>query len=160
GWPAPAQVEPYEEPLLPDVISTQDIEMRARYVRQWPEDDGTLVLMFTGGFRLNMGRRQLSANDAVVWIRPKRSEPEGRKYYELTVYLSGSAEVREPGGTTTEDNVLLVSNLRTHGRVIKYHDAHSPEVMTGAALYQRARRDRARIEAEQAALPAEEAPVE
>jgi hypothetical protein len=154
-----AQFEPDEEPLLPEMISTLDIEMRARYVRQWREDDATLVLMFTGGFRLDMGRRRLSANDAVVWIAPKRTEPEGRKYYELTVYLSESAEVRELAGTTIEDTTLLVSNLRTFGRVIKLHDAHSPEVMRESPLYQRAVRDRARIEAEELP-PGEVAPLE
>ncbi|MFQ5806724.1 MAG: LPS assembly protein LptD [Phycisphaerae bacterium] len=158
--PALAQFGPDEELLLPEMISTRDVEMRARYVRQWREDDGTLVLMFTGGFRLEMGRRRLSADDAVVWITPKRSAPEGRKYYELTVYLSGSAEVRELAGTTIEDHALLVSNLRTFGRIIKLHDAHSPEVLHDSPLYQRALRDRTRIEAEQAPPPEEVKPLE
>jgi hypothetical protein len=140
---------------LPDAISSHDVEMRARYVRQWRAEDGTHVLMFTGGFRLNMGRRQLSANDAVVWITSEHSEPDGRPYYDLTVYLSESAEVREPAGTITQDDVLLVSNLRTYGRVIKHHDAHSPEVMDDAPLYRRALRDRARVEAALAAPPEE-----
>ena len=154
---APAQFEPDEEPLLPDVISSDDVEMRARYVRQWREDDGTLVLLFTGGFELHTGRRHLAANEAVVWIVPQRTAA-GRKYYELTVYLSERAEVREPAGTTVQDTVLLVSNLRTCGRVIKQHDAHSPEVLRDAPLYQRALRDRARIAAA-AGPPAEERPA-
>jgi hypothetical protein len=161
GMPtASGQLDLEEEPLLPEMIGSQDIEMRARYVRQWRQDDGTLVVMFSGDFRLNVGLRQLSANDAIVWIVPKRSEPDGRKYYELTVYLSESAGVREPGGTTTEDDVLLVSNLRTYGRLIKHHDAHSPEAMEDSRLYQRAVRDRARIEEERAVAPGEAAPLE
>jgi hypothetical protein len=157
--PVLAQVEPDDEPLLPDTISDIDVEMRGRYVRQWREDDGTWVLMFTGGFRLEMGRRQLSANDAVVWVLPKQSEAEGRKYYELTVYLSQSAEVREPAGTTIEDSMLLVSNLRTYGRVAKEYDAQSPEVMRDSPLYQEALRARTRAE-EGAIAPKEPAPIE
>ena len=145
--PAPRQLAFEDEPLLPDMISELDIEMRARYVRQWREDDGTLVLMFSGGFRLDMGRRRLSSNDAIVWITPRRTEPEGRKYYELMVYLSESAEIRELAGTAIGDNALLVSNLRTFGRIIKQHDAHSPEAMTESSVYQRALQARARREA-------------
>lgn len=126
-----------EYPLLPDAVSNQDIEMRARYVRQWREDDGTLVLMFTGGFQLEMGRRKLAANDAVVWINPQRTA-DGRKCYELTVYLSESAEIQEVAGTIIGDSALLVSNLKTAGKIIKRHDAHSPEVMLESDLYQRA----------------------
>ena len=126
-----------EEPLLlPDAISSNDVEMRARYVRQWREQDGTIVLMFTGGFQMEMGRRRLAANDAVVWINPRRDE-DGRKYYELTVYLSESAEIQEVAGTVIGDSALLVSNLKTAGKIIKRHDAHSPEVMMESDLYQR-----------------------
>lgn len=135
------------QPLLPGAISSHDVEMRGQYVRQWREPDGTLVLLYTGGFRLDMGGRRLSANQAVVWITPRRSEPDGAKFYELTVYLSERAQVREPAGTITEDDVLLVSNLRTAGRIIKYHDAHSPEVLRDSPLYRRALRDRERVAA-------------
>jgi hypothetical protein len=130
--------EPEEAPLLPDTISALDIDMRGRYAWQWREEDGSHVLMFSGGFRLDMGRRRLSSNDAVVWIVPQRTDPEGRRYYELTVYLSESAEIRELAGTVIGDNALLVSNLRTFGRVSKQHDSHSPEAKTESRLYQRA----------------------
>ena len=122
--PAAAQIEP-EEPLLPVEISARDVEMRGRYVRQWKED-GTWILMFTGGFRLDMGQRHLSAHSGVVWITAA-VDGEGRRYSVFTVYLSENACVREFGGTTIEDNVLLVSNLRTYGKIIKYSDVHSPE---------------------------------
>ena len=88
----------FDKPLLPDAISSDDIELYGRYANQWRQDDGTLVVMFTGGFRLEMGQRQLAADAAVVWITPLRDESDGRRYYELTVYLSGSAEVHELGG--------------------------------------------------------------
>src|SRR5262249_7100576 len=51
-----------------------------------------------------------------------------------------------PAGTVTEDAVLLVSNLRTYGRVVKYDDVHSMENMESSELYQQALRDRKRIE--------------
>lgn len=142
-----AQFPGEDEPLLPDAISQQDIEMRGRYARQWKQSDGSLVVVYTGAFRLDVGKRSLTSDDAVVWIEPKRSDPEGRKFYDVTVYLRGSAEVREPAGTITEDSVLLVSNLRTYGRVVKYDDAHSPENFESSELYQQALADRRRIEA-------------
>ncbi|MBU0641542.1 MAG: LPS assembly protein LptD [Planctomycetes bacterium] len=147
GQPVAAQVGVEEEPLLPAAIAESDCELRGRYVRQWKEADGALVLMFNGGFRLDMAGRRLTANDAVLWITSGRSEHDGRKYYSLTAYLSQDATVRERGGTITQDHVLLVSNLRTYGRLVKYHDAHAPEPMVDSPLYQQALRDRARIEA-------------
>jgi len=156
--PAIAQVEPDEEPLLPEAIGSFDIEMHGRYVRQWREDDGTLVLMFNGDFELIAERRQLSANDAVVWIKPARSET-GRKYYELMVYLSEQAEVREPGGTTTTDNTLLVTNLRTFGRIIKSEDAHAPEARRDTPLYKAAVQARHRFLAGEPAEGVEPRPV-
>jgi len=138
----PQQYDFSDEPLLAATISAQDIEMRGRWVRQWRSADGPLVLMFNGGFRLDMGRRRLSAHNAVVWIEPRHDGATGRKYYELTVYLSEQAEVREPGGTLIADTVLLVSGLRSYGRIIKYHDAYAPENVEQSPLYQQALRDR------------------
>ncbi len=143
--PARGQAD-LEEPLLPAAISEQDVEMRGRYARQWREDDGTLVVMFTGGFELDMGARHLRATTSVVWITRGRS-PEGRTFHDLTVYLSEGAQVEEFGGTSIEDRILLVTNLRTYGRIAKYNDAHAPEVGAASPLYQQALRDRALIEA-------------
>lgn len=142
--PASAQSD-LEGPLLPEEISTRDIELRGRYARQWKQDDGTWVVMYTGGFELVMGQRRLSANAAVTWITPHHAE-DGRKYHELTVYLSENAQVQEYAGTIIEDRYLLVSNLRTFGRIVKYHDAHAPEVGEQSPLYQQALRDRREIE--------------
>ncbi|MCC6357865.1 MAG: hypothetical protein IT450_03915, partial [Phycisphaerales bacterium] len=82
--------------------------MSGRYARQWRQEDGTLVVVYTGAFKLNMGARALSSQNAVLWIYPKRSDPENRRYYELVAYLAGDAEVREAAGTITEDRRLLV----------------------------------------------------
>lgn len=157
--PAAAQSDDEDALLLPDAVSDADVEMRARYVRQWRQDGGTLVLVFNSNFQMNFGPRHMSASNAVVWIDPARSDLDGRKYYQFTVYLSENAEVREAGGTTTQDNVLLISNLRTRGRIVKQHDAHAPQAEPDNALYQRAVLDRALIEqaAEQPATAAAEA---
>jgi hypothetical protein len=144
--PALSQFPGEDQPLLPDAVSEQDIELRGRYARQWKQDDSTLIVVYTGAFRLNSGKRLLTADNAVVWIVPRHSEPEARRYFDLTVYLQGAAEVHEPAGTITEDAVLLVSNLRTYGRVVKYDDAHSPENMETSEFYQQALADRRRIE--------------
>jgi len=144
--PAVPQDETSDEPILASAISEQNIELRGRYVRQWKQEDGTLVLLVNGGFRLDMGQRRLSASNAVVWIASGRGAKDGRKSYDLVVYLSENAEVREPAGTETTDNVLLVRGLRTFGQIIKYQDAHAPENMEQSPLYQQALRDRQRIE--------------
>jgi len=146
-----------DQPLLASAVSDLDIEMRGRWVRQWRDPAGPLVLMFNGGFQLDMNQRRLSANNAVVWIEPAYEEQAGGKYYALTVYLAENAEVREPGGTITQDRVLLVRGLRTRGQIIKYHDAHAPENVEESPLYQQALRDRLALEAAEQ-VPAVAAP--
>ena len=145
--PALAQYDLNDEPVLASTVSELNVELRGRYVRQWIQEDGVLVLMFNGGFRLDMGQRQMSAHNAVIWIAPRQTEPQGRKYHELTVYLSENAEVREPGGTLTTDQVLLIRGLKTFGQIVKYQDAHLLESFEESPLYQQALRDRALIEA-------------
>lgn len=152
--PATAQIITEDLPLTPETISEMDLELRGRFTRQWRQEDGTLTLLFNGGFGLDMGRRQLSADNAVVWIQPRRSDPDGRKYYELTIYLSERAKIVEASGTVVEDDVLLVSNIRTFGRIIKLDDANSPEAIENSSLYQRAVLDRERVQAGQEPLPA------
>ena len=158
--PAQAQYEPDDEPLLPDMVGTYDVEMRARYVRQWTEEDGTHVLVFSGGFDLDYGRRHLSANNAVVWVTAGQSAEEGRRYFDLDVYLSEDAQVVEPAGTVIEDTELLVTNIRTYGRVVKEHDAHAPEAMRDSSLYQRAWAARLGREAGAPLAPTEVEPVD
>ena len=111
--PAAPQYDFSDEPLLASAISDQKVELRGRWVRQWREENGPLVLLYNGGFRLDMGQRRLSANNAVVWIEPAVNAENGRKYYALTAYLSENAEVREPRGTITQDTILLVRGLRS-----------------------------------------------
>ncbi len=125
------------QPLLPEQISSRDVLIRGRFVRQWREDDGTFVLLLPSGVSVDFGERHFEARQGVVWIRPRKTA-QGRPWFELSVYLAGQARVREPGGTTIEDVELLVSDLRTFGRIIKQHDAHAPEPARDHPLYQRA----------------------
>ena len=150
--PAAPQYDFNDEPLLASALSDQNIEMRGRWVRQWVDDNGTLVLMYNGGFRLDMGKRRLAANNAIVWIA-RSTDAAGRKYFDLTVYLSENAEVLEPAGTLTTDNVLLVRGLRTAGQIIKYEDAHAPESMEQSPLYLQALRERSAMESAAASQP-------
>ncbi len=134
-------------PLVPEMISDSDVEISGRYVRQFREDDGTFVLVVEGAFRLDFARKRLAADNGVVWLTPRHDEASDRRYFELVVYLTGNAEIVEPGGTTTVDEVLLVSRLRSAGRVTKSHDAHdsSPKARN-APLYRQAWEDRLLIE--------------
>ncbi len=140
--PTAAQPNPAEQPLLASEISDRDVTLHGRYLRRWTEEDGSWVLMFNGGFQMQMGSRRMSAKNAVVWITP-RERADGPDYRELTVYLSEDAEVREPGGTVTIDHVLLVRGLRTLGPIITSQDAHVSEPLPESPLYQQALRDRA-----------------
>lgn len=152
--PAAAPPPPTGPTVLPTLIGEQDVELRARFVWQWKSGD-ELVLLFRGGFELSMGNRQMSADNAVVWIDARRDADSNRKYFELTVYLSENAEIVEPGGTTTRDSSLLVTDLRTFGRITKYHDAHAPQDLSTSSFYQRALRDRERVVASRGAPRAE-----
>lgn len=119
--------------------------MRGQYAWQWTDSAGELVVLYNGNFELSIGRRRLTADDAVIWILPQR-DTRGRTYHLLHVYLSGNAEVRESAGTSTVDEVLLVSNLRTYGEIYKSQDAHANESAENTDLYKKAAVDRARVE--------------
>lgn len=145
--PASGQITGPDDPLLPDSVSEETVRMRGRYCHQWREADGTLVLMYTGGFSLDFGRRSLRATDSVVWIAKETRPGDARGHFRLTVYLSDTAQVQETAGTVIEDRVLLVSNIRTFGEVSKEHDAYSPESAENSNFYRVARHQRERIEA-------------
>lgn len=150
-----AQYETSDDPILAAAISELDIELRGRYVRQWRTPEGELALVFNGGFRLDMGKRRMSATSAVVWIASGVDGSTQRGYSQLTVYLLEKAEVLEAAGTLTEDNVLLVRGMRTFGQIVKYQDAHLAEDASASPLYQVAWRDRQAIEASEDAGPVE-----
>lgn len=141
-----AQNDAADEALLPEAVSEFDVEMRGRFAWQWKTAAGELAILFQGDFQLTLGRRRLSAEDAVVWIATQR-DSRGQTFHVLTVYLSGNAEVAESVGTVTVDNVLLVSNLRTSGEIFKSQDSHTKQSAAATEFYERAEAARGRIEA-------------
>lgn len=142
--PSVVAQEPEDRPLLPETISDFDAEMKGRYAWQWKAPNGELVVLYNGDFELTLGRRRFSADDGVIWIS-NSADRRGKKYRVLNVYLSGRAEVRESAGTTTNDTVLLISNLRTYGEVFKSQEAHTRDSAEESDLYRRAVDDRTRI---------------
>lgn len=150
----PTTPEPIsDEPLTVDSADDRPLDIRGRFIRQWTGDDGVITLVVTGGFELDHGLRKMSAERAVVWIAPRHSDLDGRKYYEVVAYLSEHATVLEPAGTVVEDTVLLVSGIRTYGQITKYDDAHAPDPDDTSEFYQRAVLDRERIEAGESPIP-------
>lgn len=147
-----------DELLVPDMVSSADVEMQGAHCRQWRAESGELVLVYSGRFKLTIGRRQMSAAEAVVWINSEREAGTDRPMFSLTVYLSEDAELIEPAGTITQDSVLLVSGIRTTGRIIKRHDAHAEGSGEQNPLYRRATEDRRRIE-EALRQPTDEPPA-
>lgn len=137
---ADAQSHSYDfsdDPLLASAVGDYDVELRGRYVRQWTEPQGTLVVIYIGGFQATIGQRAVKSRDAVIWITPSKTT-EGQPYLGLTLYLSGDAEIKEPGGTVTSDHILLMRGVNTHGQVTKLHDAHVEEDASQTALYEQA----------------------
>ncbi|MCK4343075.1 MAG: CRTAC1 family protein [Phycisphaerae bacterium] len=49
------------EPLLASAVADLDVELRGRYVRQWKQEDGTPVLVFTVAVRAAAGERNANA---------------------------------------------------------------------------------------------------
>ncbi|MCJ7545138.1 MAG: hypothetical protein MUP47_11380 [Phycisphaerae bacterium] len=96
-------------------------------------DDGTPVTVVVEGFQLTMGDRTLSGRDAVIWIDSRPAEAVTQN--DITVYIEGSAQVVEPGGTTTD--TTLVVTLQTDGRV-RTGRRVVPRDLRDFPLYQRA----------------------
>ncbi|MGE3182030.1 MAG: LPS assembly protein LptD [Phycisphaerae bacterium] len=127
-------------------MSEFDAEMHGKFAWQWQTPENELAVLFQGDFQFTLGRRRLSSDDAVVWIKTEKSAT-GKTFHILTVYLSGHAEVAESVGTVTVDHVLLVSNLRTSGEVFKSQDSHTRQSAAATEFYERAKAARDRIEA-------------
>lgn len=68
--------------------------------------DGQAVSVIRGDFRMTVGERTVTGNDAVVWIETKKTGNVSR--HAITVYVEGDAHVTEPGGSKTSDSVMLV----------------------------------------------------
>ncbi len=162
SWCAGARLEPttapYEpddpmRPLLPTGVSDFDIELCAKLAYTF-EDDGVDVVLLRGDFRLYVGRRQLRADEAVIWFRERTYR--GRPFRCLDCFLWQNASIHEPMGTITSGPVFLVT-VQTFGKVNLNADATSLESQLESPLYQQAVDTRKLVEAREAAL-AEVAP--
>jgi len=98
-------------------------------------DAGRDVMVVLGDFRLTLGQYALSGRDAVLWISAKPASG-GLSMHEMEVYVEGAARVRQPGGTTVNDKMMLVS-LRSLGRV-RASGTMSDKPLADFPLYKRA----------------------
>ena len=148
--PSTAPYEPDDpmRPLLPTGISEYDVEMQGKFAYTWTQD-GVSTVAYRGEFGLHMGRRRLTADEAVIWITD--TAYEGRPYKILDVFLWQNAEIREPGGTVSASPVFLVT-VQTFGEVLLNADATSMEPQGQSPLYLQADKTRRLIAAREAAL--------
>lgn len=142
-----ADAQPADDgPILPEAISTEPIEIHGEQIQEMSLDGLRQAMLFTGRFELKFGPRRMASESAIVWVEPRIHPEDGSRYYELVLYLSGNAEVVEPGGTMTQDRVLYVSGVRTRGEVSRTYDTRSVADLTTSPQYQRAAAIRARYE--------------
>ncbi len=148
--PTTAPYEP-DDPLaelFPTGISENAVYLNAKLAYTWKQD-GVPVVAMRGDFRLLVDRRELRADEAVVWMKEKVYN--GRKFTAMDVFLWQNAEIQEPGGTVTSGPVFLVT-VQTFGAVKLSADATSKESQAGSPLYIQAVETRQLIEAREAAL--------
>ncbi len=126
-------------PLLPTGVSSADVEMFGELVYLWDAPDGAKVVHFVGDFELQLGRRRLNAQQAVIWVVPRTYDR--LEYTHLEIVLWRDARVREPAGTITRGPALYVT-LNTAGGVRTSADQTTRESSADTAVYQRAERIR------------------
>ncbi|MBX3442409.1 MAG: LPS-assembly protein LptD [Planctomyces sp.] len=84
--------------------SAEQIEISSQYAQHWTSPEGTTVYLLRGRCIVQQGRRQLSADQMVVW--GERISDDGGAG-ELVVYLEGQALLQEPGRRVQEPTLLL-----------------------------------------------------
>ncbi len=77
-------------------------------------DNGQNVTVVLGGFKLQVGKRVISARDAVIWVTPLADGGPGAN--DITVFAQGKARILEPNGSTTQDAQLL-ARFQHQGRL-------------------------------------------
>jgi len=107
GWPAEARADIAAAGVLLD-----DARVTGRSVRVYRQDDRQVVLV-TGNFRMTVGRRSLTSQNAVIWTTDR--VVAGAVRHEMVVYLEGHATVTEPDGSVTTNTAMLV-NFTQQGR--------------------------------------------
>ena len=102
-------------------------------------DAGKTVTVVVGDFLLQVGPRQISGQDAVVWIDTSNHDRAVR--HAITVYVEGDARVIEPG-RLTRDKYLLVK-LKVQGRISAKGGTLSTASLKDVPFYARAKKTRA-----------------
>ncbi len=116
--------------------------------------DGNTVTGFVGGFSMRMGRRRVSARDAVMWVEDESVAGKPRRSVHL--YIEGAARIVEPDGATTTDEAMVLS-LRQQGR-LEAKGTFSTKSLASFPLFRRAREAMRAHRAQPAAPPAHPAP--
>ncbi len=130
------------EPLTPAGVSHGDVEMFGELVHLWRDADGSNVIHFVGDFELQLGRRRLNAQQAVIWMT--QAKEGGTSFSRLEIVLWRNARVRDAAGTVTRGPALFVT-LNSSGKVRTGADLRSTEPSSETAVYQRALRIRSAL---------------
>ncbi|MFB3893655.1 MAG: hypothetical protein ACE15C_16705 [Phycisphaerae bacterium] len=96
-----------------DAAPQEGATVTGKMIRAFDEG-GENVLVVQGGFKMELGKRVLSGQEAVLWIRDQKAGQGTR--HDITVYIKGDAKVVEAAGTTTGDKTMLVS-VQFQGRL-------------------------------------------
>jgi hypothetical protein len=105
------------------------------------KDNEEIVSLVLGGFRLSVGDRVISGDNAVVWINTQAAtEPGGQARHDVTVYVEGNARVVDSDGTRTNDTMMLVK-VHLQGRLSAAGEISSQRLQD-FPIYRRARATR------------------
>ena len=115
------------------VLVSQDIYIRGDRINTFAQGDES-VSTVVGNFHLVIGRREISGNEAVIWISQPPAAPQIR--HDLTIYVRGDVRILDSGGGVTTEDVLLVT-IQHSGQLVAKGEV-STESLSQSPLYQRA----------------------
>ncbi len=131
-----------EARLEPTGISTSDVELFGQMAYRFKAADGEDVLHYVGDFGLHMGRRRISAREAVIWV--SSAQWEEKWYVRVEVFLWRDARVEDLGGTVTTGPVLMLT-LNTFGKLNVSSDYTTTESSADTVAYKEAVKARAAL---------------
>ncbi|RPI59477.1 MAG: hypothetical protein EHM48_08820, partial [Planctomycetaceae bacterium] len=89
----------------PEYIS-EDAKVAGKVVHTFA-DGGQDVVVVLGGFDMKVGKRTLTGDQAVLWIKENKAGNVVRR--DIAVYIKGNAKIVEANGTETGDKTILVT---------------------------------------------------
>ncbi len=153
-------------PLLPTGIIRQDVHVSGQLAYLWKSESGSeagseagteageQVAHVVGDFELVVGGRRLSAQQAVVWMIPRRLEGAGPQvspvargdleYQQFEIFLYRDARIVEPAGTLSEGPVLFAT-LNTIGELFVSADKRTFVSSADTTVYRDASSVRMRV---------------